>query len=46
MLSTPEGEVTYQFEGTQRYAIYRVSAHTGWKFAVGIKLGESTSDGA
>lgn len=45
MLSTPEGDVTYQFEGTPRYAIYRVSALTGWKFAVGIKLGDSTSGG-
>jgi hypothetical protein len=45
ILSTPEGDVTYQFEGTPRYAIYRVSALTGWKFAVGIKLGDSASGG-
>jgi hypothetical protein len=43
MLSTPEGEVTYQFEGSSRYAIYRTSGLTGWKFAVGIKLGDSAS---
>jgi len=45
MLSTPEGDVIYQFEGIPRYAIYRVMAFTGWKFAVGVKLGDSTSGG-
>ena len=45
MLSTPEGEVTYEFEGTPRYAIYRTSALTGWKFAVGIKPGDNSSGG-
>ena len=43
MLSTPEGEVTYEFEGSSRYAVFRGSALTGWKFAVGIKTGDSGS---
>ena len=41
MFSTPEGEVTYEFEGTSRYAIYRTSALMGWKFAIGIKTDDS-----
>jgi hypothetical protein len=45
MLSTTEGEVTHEFEGTPRYVIYRNSGLTGWKFAVGIKPGDSASDG-
>lgn len=43
ILSTPEGEVTYEFEGTLRYAIYQTSALTGWKFAIGIKTGDNVS---
>ena len=46
MLSAPEGEVTCEFGGTPRYAIYRTSALTGWKFAIGIKPGDSASSGA
>lgn len=46
MLSTPAGEVTYEFEGTPRYVIYRTSEPVGWKFAVGIKLSSRTSAGA
>lgn len=40
MLSTPSGEVTYEFEGTSRQAIFKMSALTGWKFAIGIKVGD------
>jgi hypothetical protein len=43
VLSTPKGEVTYEFEETPRYVIYQTSALTGWKFAVGIKLGDNAS---
>jgi len=43
MLSTPEGEVTYEFEGTSRHAIYRTSELIGWRFAVGIKTGNGGS---
>jgi hypothetical protein len=45
MLSTAEGDVTYEFEGAPRYVIYRTSALMDWKFAVGIKLGGSASGG-
>ncbi|MGD8617931.1 MAG: cache domain-containing protein [Gammaproteobacteria bacterium] len=41
MLSTPEGEVSYEFEGTSRHVIYRTSAFMGWKFAIGIKTDDS-----
>ena len=43
MLSTQKGEVSYEFEGTSRHAIYKTSALTGWKFAVGIKTGNGKS---
>lgn len=43
MLSTPEGEVTYEFGGTPRYAIYRTSALMNWTFAIGTKLGDNAS---
>jgi hypothetical protein len=43
MLSTPEGEVSYEFGGTSRHAIYRTSSLMGWKFAVGIKTGDGGS---
>jgi hypothetical protein len=45
MLTITEGEVTYEFEKRPRYVIYRTSALTDWKFAVGIKLGGSASGG-
>jgi C4-dicarboxylate-specific signal transduction histidine kinase len=34
MLTTPEGFVSYEFEGTRQKAIYHTSALTGWKFAI------------
>jgi len=43
MLSTQEGEVTYEFEGTSRHAIYQTSMLMGWKFVIGIKTGDSDS---
>jgi hypothetical protein len=43
MLSTPEGEVNYEFEGTSRRVIYRTSVLMGWKFAIGIKTSDSGS---
>jgi hypothetical protein len=43
MLSTTSGEVTYDFDGTSRYAVYQTSALTGWKFAIGIRTGNSAS---
>ena len=38
MPSTPNREVTYEFEETSRQAIFQTSALTGWKLAIGIKL--------
>lgn len=43
ILSTREGKVTYEFEGTLRHVMYRTSALTGWKFAIGIKYDNSAS---
>lgn len=34
MLTTQDGEVTYEFEGAQQKAIYKTSKLTGWKFAI------------
>jgi hypothetical protein len=45
MLSTTEGDVTYKFEKKLRHVIYGTSALMDWKFAVGIKLGGSASNG-
>lgn len=34
MLASPEGAVTYEFEGGKQRALYRTSPVTGWKFAL------------
>lgn len=46
MLSNSEGEVTYEFAGSLRYAIYRTSALTDWRFAIAVILSdiESSTD--
>ena len=45
MLSTPEGEVTYDFYG-ERSVVFRKSPLTGWVFAVGIVTGRPGRPGA
>ena len=43
MLSNSEGEVTYEFAGSLRYAVYRTSALTDWKFVIAVTVDDSTS---
>ncbi len=40
MLSNSEGEVTYEYAGNLRYAVYQTSALTGWRFAIAVNLGD------
>jgi hypothetical protein len=40
MLSSASGEVTYEYEGVTKTALYRTSPLTGWKFAITFSNGE------
>lgn len=41
MLKKESGMVTYEFLGNIRYVIYKTSPLTGWRFVVGIVLGQA-----
>ncbi len=45
MLAQDHGTVTYDFEGTTRQVMFQASPLTGWKFALGMVLGQPPAPG-
>ena len=41
MLSNSEGEVTYEYAGNLRYAVFRTSSLTDWRFAIAVTIGDN-----